>query len=112
VDSGVAAGVVSGVAAGVVSGVAAGVEPGGEPAGHVDDTAADATTADTTEMSDEDARALERAELSGQLRDAIAARKQADGLMTYDDLLHALRRALQDPARGAQARQVLRRRYR
>lgn len=67
---------------------------------------------DGAELSEADAKAAERAALAAELRDAIAARKQADGLMTYDDLLHALRRALRDPTRGEQARQVLRRRYR
>lgn len=65
-------------------------------------------------VGDDDAaaQAAERAACARELAVAIAARKRADAVLSHDDLLHALRRALDPERRGAQARAVLRRRYR
>ncbi|HSK23758.1 MAG TPA: UvrD-helicase domain-containing protein [Egicoccus sp.] len=59
-----------------------------------------------------DPDAAERAALARELRAEVAARKRRRGLLAYDDLLLALREALQDPVRGDTAVATLRERYR
>jgi exodeoxyribonuclease V beta subunit len=53
-----------------------------------------------------------RAELAGQVRAELAARKRARRVLSYDDLLTQLRDALVDPAEGERAAAALRARYR
>ena len=52
-----------------------------------------------------------RAEMAQEIRDVVAGRLRAGGMITFDDGLVEARDALTDPEIGAAARELLRRRY-
>ena len=62
--------------------------------------------------SHQDPAAAELAAVALELRAEVTARKRRQGLLSYDDLLLALREALHDPRRGDAAVATLRERYR
>jgi exodeoxyribonuclease V beta subunit len=62
--------------------------------------------------TDDDPAGAELAGLARDLRTELAARKRRDGTLGYDDLLVALRDALEDEHRGDAAVAILRDRYR